>query len=408
MRALTYLSVLLLLGGCAWFSWLPWVDAPKDKDDTKPAKLVDFDPEVRFKRQWGRKVGQGLGRKFLTLDPLILADRIFAADGYGRVVALDRYSGERVWQVDVDPLKKGFGSRLDFLDRRDPSFVSGGIGSGDGNVFIGTTSGYVVALSAADGSETWRTYLDAEVLAKPSSGDGLIFAQTVDGRLVALEEDTGEVRWTQPNQVPVLTLRGTSSPVFDSGVVYSGFASGKIVAVRARNGEPIWEHRVQLPEGRSELERIVDVDGTPLINQGVLYAAAYQGRVKALRLRDGRPLWEKVISSYHDMALGQGNVYVVDNDDVVRAIDRQSSDVVWEQPALTRRKLSAPLAYSNYVIVGDDQGYVHVLAQSDGRMLARKKIDGKGVRSNMVARDRTLYVLGNSGSLEAYEIQTLN
>ena len=407
MRAAGIVMGALLLGGCSWFSWVPGIGGGGDSDKKKlePAELVSFDETVRVKTLWSRQIGEGLGRKYLRLGPTVVADRVYAADGYGTVVAVDRFSGKKVWEVTVDPLDGGFLSGLNFFDRKDPSFVSGGLGAGSGMVLLGTTSGYVVALSASDGTEVWRSNVDSEVLSTPSVGEGLVFVQTIDGRLIALEEDDGEQRWTFNNQVPVLTLRGTSSPVYTEGVVITGFSGGKVSAVRASNGQPIWEHRVMLPEGRSELDRIVDVDGRPLVRGSTVYAAAFQGRVKALRKADGNPLWEREISSSVDLAEGYGQIYVIDQDDQITAIDRSSAEIAWEQDAFLRRKLSPPLAYSNYVLAGDDDGYLHVLAQSDGRLLGRRKIDGKGIRSGMTVSDSVVYVLGNSGDLVALEVQ---
>jgi outer membrane protein assembly factor BamB len=234
--------------------------------------------------------------------------------------------------------------------------------------------------------------------------DGLVFAQTIDGRLVALDADDGTVAWTYDNQVPILTLRGTSSPVVRDDIVYAGFANGKVIALRAENGEPIWEHRVMLPEGRSELERMVDVDSSPLISGAQVYVAAYQGRVKGLSRTDGRPLWEQEISSFLDLSEGYGQVYVVDDEDIITAIDQQSGEAVWTQESFRRRKLTSPLAFSNYVVFGDEEGYLHVIAQRDGRLLGRRKLDGDGIRSGIVIEDTTFYVFGNSGSLHALTI----
>jgi outer membrane protein assembly factor BamB len=405
MRKYLLLLMALAMTGCSWFSWLPWVgDDEKESKKVKPAELVKFDAEVRIDRVWRTSVGAGLGKKYLRLNPVVLADRVYAADGYGIVEAHDRFSGKRVWRSRIGKVKSGFFSAFNFMDRKDPSFVSGGVGAGAGFVLVGTTAGEVVALSAADGVEAWRADVGSEVLAAPVAGDDLIFVRTINGRLLALEEETGVIRWSFDNQVPVLTLRGTGAPVYSSDAVYAGFASGKVSALRTDNGEPVWEHRVMLPEGRSELERMVDVDGTPLLLGPVLYAVSYQGKLKALRSADGQMLWEMDVSSFLDLAEGYGQVYVVSDDDVVTAIDQQSAEVVWQQDALARRKLTSPIAFSNYLAVGDSEGYLHILAQSDGRFLARRKLDGDGLRSAMITSDGVLFVLGNSGSLHALEI----
>ena len=418
-RIVPLLIAGLLAGGCSWFSWIPGIGDKDDKEDVlKPAKLVDFEPEARIRQLWRARTGKGLGRKYLRLDPAPLADRIVAADGYGVVEARDRFSGKRIWRANIGQAERTgrsprsgagrFVPRIQFkiFDRQDPSFVSGGVGVGAGFVLIGTTGGALVALSAADGSEVWRSHVGAEILSRPATGDGAVFVQTIDGRLLALEQTDGSVRWSFDNQVPVLTLRGSASPVFNGGIVYAGFANGMVSAIRTGNGEPLWEHRVMLPEGRSELDRMVDVDASPLINGPLLYAVSYQGRLKALRVADGAAVWQREASSYLDLATGYGQIYVVDDTDAVIAIDEQTAEEVWRQEGLYRRKLSSPVAFSNYLVVGDDDGYLHVLAQSDGRFLARRKLDGDGLRSGMAVVDgRTLHVLGNSGALHAIEIE---
>jgi outer membrane protein assembly factor BamB len=396
------IAVALLASGCSWFSWLPWVDGDKEVKD-EPAELVKFKAEVNVKKRWGASIGKGLGKKYIRAAPALLADRIIAADGYGHVEARDRFTGKRLWRARIGkPERKGF------LSRRDTSFVSGATGAGEGLALIGTTHAEVVALSAADGSEQWRAQVSSEVLAPPAAGEGMVFAQTSDGRLVALGAEAGERLWAFDTQAPILTLRGSSVPVVLGGRVFTGFSSGKVTAFTAKTGEPVWEQRITIPQGRSELERIVDVDGSPLVGNAAIFAVSYQGRLKALRPPDGQVLWERDMSSYLDLAEGLGNVYVIDDKDTVWAIDQRTSDVVWEQPALYKRGLSSPVAFSNYVVVGDSEGYLHVMAQSDGRFLARRKVDGKGVRSRLVESDGILYCLGNGGKLVALEIETRN
>lgn len=405
IRSLVLLAGACLVSGCSWFSWLPFVGGDDAESELEPAKLVKFDAEIRLRREWGTGVGDGLGKKYLRIRPALAADRLFVADGYGVVEARERFTGDRLWRVRVDDDPRGPLSALNIFNRRDPSFLTGAVGLAHGFVLVGNAYGEVIALSASDGAEVWRTEVGSEVLAPPVGGDELVFVRTIDGRLLALERDDGSVRWSFDNQVPVLTLRGTGTPVFEDGVVYAGFANGMVAAVRAENGEPIWQHRVMLPEGRSELDRMVDVDGTPVLAGGVLYVAAYQGQLKALRASDGSLLWEKDIPSHVDLAEGYGNIYVVDDDDVVHAIDRRTAEEVWSQRGLFRRNLSGPIAFSNYLVVGDEDGYLHVLAQSDGRFLGRTRVDGDGIRSRPVVASELFYVLGNSGTLRAYNIE---
>ncbi|MEM9743674.1 MAG: outer membrane protein assembly factor BamB [Pseudomonadota bacterium] len=404
LRGSLLLSVLFA-GGCSWFSWLPFVGGDDDaerKASNKPAELERFDEELRVKQVWSRSVGDGFGRKFLYLNPVVIADRIYAGDGYGLIAAFDRFTGEREWRTRIGEPDGGF---FNVFDRRDPSFVTGGLGGGGGYVYVGTALGELIALDAADGAERWRVTVGSEVLSEPIYGEGKVYVQTIDGRLLALDSESGEEVWRFDNQVPILTLRGTATPVYADGVVYAGFASGKVSALRAENGEPIWEHRVMLPEGRSELDRMVDVDGRPVVLGPLLLAATYQGRIKALRRDDGRPLWEREASTFLDLSEGLGQVYVINEDDEIKALDLQSAEDSWDQDALFRRKLSNPLATDSYLVVGDDDGYLHVLAQSDGRFVGRRRVDGKGLRARPLLADDLIYVQGNGGKLVALSLE---
>lgn len=404
-RSALLLAWVVLLSGCAAFSWIPGIgDDEDDEEKTEPAELIAFDAEVNVERQWKTKVGKGLGNKYIRLQPLVVADRVVAADAYGVVAAFDRFSGDELWRQQVGEVERRASGLDRFMDRSDAGFVGGGVGGGEGLVLLGTTRGNVIALALSDGTEEWRTYVGSEIGAQPVAAQGRVFAQTIDGELIALDAKTGEKLWSYSSQVPLLTLRGTSTPVTARDVVFTGFASGKVVALRANNGEPIWEQRVMLPEGRSELERIVDVDAAPLVTANAVFAQAYQGRMMRIMARDGRPRWEADVSSFLNLAEGYGQVYAVEEKDTVTALDQESGEVVWQHDLLARRALTAPLAYSNYLVVGDAQGYVHVMAQRDGRMMGRKKVNGKGIRTPFVLADGTFYVLDNAGGLHAYKI----
>ena len=406
--ALPWALVCLLLGGCKFFSFLPWVDPPEEKETDKEeaAELVDFAAEAVLDRLWRAKVGRGLGRKYVRLTPAVLADRIYVADAYGQVAALDRFSGQELWTVRVG--EPDDGPFYQFWDRRDPSFVTGGVGAGDGRILVGTTRGELIALDAGDGAELWRTEIAGEVLSRPAVSSDVVVAQTADGRLVALEAADGIQRWVFDNQIPLLTLRGTAAPLLDSGLVFAGFSDGNVTAVAASSGAPLWKQRIMLPQGRTELDRMVDVDTTPKMgDSGLLFAASYQGRLKALRPGDGGMIWELEASTYLDLAEGYGHIYVIGDDDVVTAVSQTSGALAWEQKGLRYRRLTSPLAFGNYLVVGDADGYVHVLAQSDGRFLARRKL-GDGLRSPLIEVDGTIFVLANDGSIEALAIDRLS
>ncbi len=393
---------LLSVVGCSWFDWVPGIGGGKKEDPAKPVPLVEFAEEADVVRLWQASVGKGLGRKYLRLSPAILADRVYAADAYGTVAAFDRFTGRNAWRTSIG--KPDGSAGFKFWDRRDPSFLTGGVGAASGRVLVGTTRGEVVALDAADGSALWRAEASSEVLSRPVGAEDLVVVQTADGRIAALNSADGSPRWSFDTQPPILTLRGTAEPTLRGGLVYAGFATGKVAAFRAENGDLIWEQRVMLPEGRSELGRMVDIDGSPLFLRGVLYAVSFQGRLKAFRGTDGAPMWEMEMSSFLDLAEGYGQLYVVSDEGVVSAVEQSDSTLVWQQEGLRNRGLTSPVAFSNYVVVGDADGYLHVLAQSDGRFVARRKV-GDGLRSGMTVADNVVYVLTNDGRLNALEIR---
>lgn len=368
---------------------------------SKPARLVKFDPEIQIKHVWSAGIGGGLSKHFGRIAPAILADRVFIADAYGLVEARNRFDGSRLWQARVGKKK-----RVRILATSDRSSLTGGVGAGEGMVLIGTTRGEVIALDVGDGSELWRVVLSSEILAPPVAGDGVVVAHTGDGRIVALEPTDGSTRWTYDIQVPILSLRGTATPKIMGGRVYAAFSTGTMAAIDVESGAPVWEQRIMLPEGRSELERIVDIDGTPVILADATFAASYQGQLKAMHTANGTVAWERQASTHLDLAVGYAQVYVVSEDDIIMAVNQTDSSTAWEYEGLRNRRLTSPLTFGNYVLVGDGKGYLHALAQSDGRPVGRLKLGG-GLRSNLVEVDDILYVFSNKGRLHALEIQRI-
>ena len=393
---------ILMVSGCAWFSWIPGIEAPPSKED-EPRPLVAFNAEAKVNRLWKVGIGSGLGSKYVRTTPAIIADRIFAADAYGQVEARNRFDGKTIWQARIGEHEGP--AFWEFWDLQDPAFLTGGVGKSNGIVLVGTTLGVVIALDASNGSELWRSQVSSEILAPPTGNGDIVAVQTGDGKLFALEHDSGEVRWIYDTQMPVLTLRGTATPTILDDIVYAGFATGMVVAVDISSGAPLWEQRIMLPEGRSELQRMVDVDGTPLVDRNFVYAVAYQGKLKAMRRRDGAILWETDMSSYLDLAEGYGQIYVINEDDEIFALGQGDATVAWERSDLKHRRLTSPSAFGNYLVVGDDAGYMHVFAQSDGRMIARTKVGRTNMLGRILYQDGIMYVLSNNGVLSAFEIR---
>ncbi len=198
--------------------------------------------------------------------------------------------------------------------------------------------------------------------------------------------------------MPALTLRGTSSPVAGGGVFIAGFANGRLMALLAEQGQVAWEVAVAEPRGRSELERMVDLDADPIVAGNTVYAATFQGRIAAIDIPSGQIEWAREFSTYTSLGQDFSNLYVCDDQGDLWALNRRNGASVWKQDALHLRGLSAPVAYEDYVAVGDFAGYVHLLSRFDGEIIGRLKTDSKGIASLHVVGERLL-VLGKGGTL---------
>lgn len=376
---LVLLLATLLVAGCS---------SKGDKKAQQPLALEKLTAEVKLQREWSTSVGVGQGKLWNRLTPAIDGGQLFAADAGGLVVALDRYTGKKNWQRKLKKIE-----------------VSGAVGAGGGQVVLGTLAGEVIALDATTGNDLWRTNIGSEVLAAPAVNDRVVVIQTQDDRLIALDAFTGAQRWIYESTPALLTLRGTSTPLLTDYVVYAGLSTGKIIAVELEHGLPVWEQRIAIPSGRTELERMVDVDGSLVLKDGVLYVSAFNGNAAGLDEQTGRVLWQRESSSTGAVAQGYGNAYVSLDSGEIQAVDERSSTVLWRNDNLLRRQPTGLGVLSSYVAAGDVEGYVHLLSQVDGRFVARTRVDSKGIRVRPLVEGGWMYVYGNSGKLVALTIQ---
>ena len=352
-----------------------------------PAELTKFSEEVRLDKQWSRSIGEGQGETWNQLELASDGDSLYAADIEGLVVAMNRETGKVLWEQELDKP------------------VSGGVGAGYGLVLVGTLKGQVIALDSATGEVKWQAPVGSEVLSAPANNGDVVVVQTQDDHVFGLDAATGERRWSYESTPAVLTLRGTSAPVVTNRLAVAGLSSGKVVALDIQRGIPVWEQRVAMAKGRSELERMVDIDGALLLSGGTLYVVTYQGQLAALDLQSGRPLWQRDASSYVGVAAGFGHVYVSQASGTVEGIDERSTSALWSNDALARRQLSTPVAFSSNVAVGDLEGYLHLLSQVDGRFVGRERVDSDGLRARPLVVGDWLYAYGNSGKLVAYTLR---
>lgn len=376
-RQLLPVTLVLALAGCGGLG---------KSNLEPPTPLKDIKVSAQIQRLWSADIGD-TGDRYNRLAPRLAGGTLYTASGKGEITAFNADTGETLWRQELAVP------------------VSGAMGYGSSLALLGTREGEVLALQSDSGKLVWRTRVSSEVLAPPVATSGVVVVQTIDGFVYGLSAGDGKRLWQFQRTVPALSLRGTSGPSIESGMVVTGFADGTIVGLDLKSGKVRWDAAVSRPSGRTELERLVDVDGTPVIAGYRMFAASYQGRLIALDLRNGRLLWGRKASTYVPMAVDRRNVYLVDADGVVVALDQATGAERWRQAGLRARFVSAPAIVGDYLAAGDYDGVLHLLSRDSGEFVARKNIDGSAIVSRPVSRGNRLYVSNQSGLLMAMQVQ---
>jgi outer membrane protein assembly factor BamB len=369
------LAALLIAAGCS-----------KDKDVEPPAALVNFPAKLPVKKLWGEGVGGGKKQLVLRLGlgPAVDNGVVFAASHKGEVLAASLDTGRHLW---VKKLKIP---------------ISAGPGAGAGLVVVGSSKGTVVTLDGATGRELWRARLNSELLSAPAINEKIVVIRSVDGRLHGLDAHTGKELWSVEQQVPRLSLRGTATPVIVKEVAICGFDNGKVMAVSLNNGDTVWDAALASPHGRTELDRLIDIDSTVRVVGDNVFAAGFQGRTAMLALDSGQIWWGHDMSSYRGLAVDDDNLYVTQSDGIVVALRQRDGSELWRNQKLKLRRLSTPVLTSTAVAVADFQGYLHWLDKTTGELVARERVAKERVSNAPVAVGETVVVLTDSGKLAAF------
>lgn len=387
-RLVTRLGVIFLTGLLTGCGYIPWFG--KDKDPTPPTKLSSFVQEVGVNTLWSVRPTRGSEGRRLYLVPAIAADRLYVADARGRVVAIAADTGRVLWERETGL-----------------AFSGGPAVEGD-RMALGTSQGELLALSTKDGSEQWRARLGSEVLSVPRfTGDGKIIVHTLDDTLYGIEATTGKELWRIAYPAPVLTLRGSSTPTLAPNGVIVGLSGGKLVKLDPRDGAPLWEVIISRPSGRSELSRIADIDADPILIGNTVYVGSYNGDLAAVDAATGEVLWRRELSAHAGLAAEGTGLFVTDSRDQVWGAEPSTGGGRWKQENLRYRQLTAPALVGNLIAVGDLEGYLHLLNQSDGRLVGRTRITKKGgITARPLVSGGRIYVFAKDGTLAALTVGT--
>lgn len=357
MRFVSIAAVFLFLIGCG----------SSPSPILPPVALTPLNNKINISRQWEFTAGEGVSDFYLKLKPAVNKNTGYIIDYKGHLKAFTVSSGDIIWKTDLNLP------------------ASGGLTFANGKLFFGTSKGEVIALdlshqdTSADNKnvkELWRAQLSSEILSRPVIAKGMLVVKTIDGRVYGLNVKDGNQSWVHDRSVPRLTLRGSSTPLISNDIVIIASDSGKLSAISLKRGKLLWETTIAVAKGKNQLERVIDMDIDPVIVDDVIYVAGYQGRIAAVKISSGQLIWRRDFSSYSGLYVDAFRVYITDVAGQVWALNRYNGSTLWRQDKLLRRRLTAPEAHDNYVVVGDYDGYLHWLNREDGKIIARKNISG--------------------------------
>ena len=367
----------------------------------KPAPLPDIRQTVQLVQTHQTYVGFGTLRQELFYRPIITDDAIYINGYQGRIYVLDRQLRRRV-HADLDvPVFSGLSKLNDQL-------------------FLVTRTGYLLVFDLTESRVIKRIFVGGQVLHPPVfSEDGLlVFLQLNNGRLLAINTLTGKVRWNFVNNLPILKLRGTGKPLATDGLVYFGSSVGKIHALHQATGNLIWENFVSLPQGSDELARMADVNSQPIVHENRIFIGNYQGKIAAYERFTGALLWSYNAGTYRDMLVDEQRLYVVTDQDHILALDQASGARIWQQDQLAFRSLTSPDMTDQFLVLGDAQGYIHLIDRLHGRIMGRYRVSTSGIQAqptvkfpeqkrlqqNISAPEPVIYVLSVDGFITRLQL----
>lgn len=394
--------VLVAAPGCSTVKG--WFGGGKVKPDA-PAELTKIPEEIAVRKLWSTSLGEGEGRLWFRAHPTLEGNRLYAFNDEGEVIAIDATTGKKVWTA-VGVEMKGKRSKLKFWSRPDlEAGLSGGPGVGNGLVIVGGRNGEVVALDAETGTQRWATKVSSEVLSAPLVLSDRIIVRSNDGRVFGFDPADGTRKWVFDRGLPTLSVRGNASPVAGNGLVFIGYDDGTLVALRAEDGLRVWEQVVAEPDGRTELDRMADIDGEIQVGLEEVFATSFHDRTMAINAASGRPMWAHDAGGAGGLALLPDKVLMSDKSGNVWALDRATGNSLWKQDALLRRQLTTPVVQGEYAVVGDLDGYLHWLRLDTGVIVGRSRVESAPLRGTpQVSAEGVLYAISNEGKLSAYKL----
>lgn len=390
MQLLKYLLPSLvsvsLLSGCSLFN--------SEEDVNKMAALPKVENQFTASILWHVSVGDGIGDYYSNLHPAFKNNMVYAADRMGIVKAVNVENGKLFWETNLS-------TKTGLFSARKSSLLSGGITVDSQHLYIGSERGEVYALNRKDGRVAWHVPVAGEALSSPVVSDDLLLIHTSNGMLQALDTAAGTSKWVVNLGSSSLTLRGESAPTVAVGGAIVGADNGRVNAVLINQGQLVWQQQISQTTGSSEIDRLNDVDTTPVVSKGVVYAQAYNGNLVALDLRNGQIQWKREIGGVKNLLVLEDRIYLIDQNDRINVLSTDNGVPIWRQSDLLHRNLTAPVIFDSYLVTADSEGYVHWLNTTNGRFVSQQKIDGSGIQAQPLVAGDKLLLQAQNGELYA-------
>lgn len=358
------------------------------KEDMIPKKLERITASSEFDHRWSNFVGIGQDSRYARLAPVVHQGFLYTVDVKGRLKQLSLNEGDVLWTLDLA------------VD------VGGGIGVAGANLLIGSTSGEVIAVDPAKRSEVWRAQTSSEIVSAPQGNESIVVTSAIDGRVFAFDNKDGTQIWNYDHPVPVLSLRSNSSPLIIGENAFIGFDNGQLLCFNALNGQLVWSARVGQPQGKTELERLVDVDASPVELGPYIYGAGFNSRVIALTKGSGSIAWAQDISTTQNFVATDGVVAIVDDKSHIKAFDAVNGTLLWANEDLHRRRLSSPAVIDGQLVVIDLDGVIHALSLKSGQLTARLRTRHDSVFVAPLVDGEQFFILDTYGEISSYSIES--
>ena len=376
-----FLLSILLISGCSTLDSLRfWQNDEVDPDE--PKELSSFASQENIKVLWRNSYnGENEIGNFL---PSFNAQNIFFSDASGNVLSMDAKTGNDNWSVKLN-------------------FLASGTSAGFGIVVVADVDGNVIALDQIDGSVLWSSNVKGEVLSSVAIDAKIVVVKTGSGELLGLNKDSGEVIWSYRSTLPVLTIRGNSSPVIVDNLVYASFDNGRLGVFELNSGFQIWDGAISYVSGASELENLIDSDSNPVIEGGLIYTTNYQGNINIFDPSQKRSVWSNNASSFFSPIISRGMLMVVEENSSIKSFALKTLEESWINIDYLNRDLSNGVSYKDNIVVGDFEGYVHVINILNGRTVGREKLSRHPIKT-ILSRSDSLYVIDEAFNLISIDL----